>query len=88
MAYLAGEGGAQVAATQFPDSLAAQLAGAVSGDMSARGILDSLDGRNVRRMAGDEPPIDDDLLAGDVVQTDSRKLLDNLTRPHKLKPLR
>jgi hypothetical protein len=60
MAYLAGEGGAQVAATQFPDSLAAQLAGAVSGDMSARGILDSLDGRNVRRMAGDEPPIDDE----------------------------
>jgi hypothetical protein len=60
MAYLAGEGGAQVAATQFPDSLAAQLAGAVSGDMSARGILDTLDGRNVRRMAGDEPPIDDE----------------------------
>jgi hypothetical protein len=60
MAYLAGEGGAQVAATQFPDSLAAQLAGAVTGDMSARGILDSLDGRNVRRMAGDEPPIDDE----------------------------
>jgi hypothetical protein len=59
MAYLAGEGGAQVAATQFPDSLAAQLAGAVSGDMSARGILDSLDGRNVRRITGDEPPIDD-----------------------------
>jgi hypothetical protein len=60
MAYLAGEGGAQVAATQFPDSLAAQLAGAVTGDMSARGILDTLDGRNVRRMAGDEPPIDDE----------------------------
>jgi hypothetical protein len=60
MAYLAGEGGAKIAETQFPDSLAAQLAGAVSGDMSARGILDSLDGRNVRRMAGDEPPIDDE----------------------------
>ena len=60
MAYLAGEGGAQVAATQFPDSMAAQLAGAVTGDMSARGILDTLDGRNVRRMAGDEPPIDDE----------------------------
>jgi hypothetical protein len=60
MAYLAGEGGAKIAETQFPDSLAAQLAGAVTGDMSARGILDSLDGRNVRRMAGDEPPIDDE----------------------------
>jgi hypothetical protein len=82
MAYLAGEGGAQVAATQFPDSLAAQLAGAVSGDMSARGILDSLDGRNVRRITGDEPPIDDDLPAGDVVKTDSRKLLDQPDSDH------
>jgi hypothetical protein len=60
MAYLAGEGGAKIAETQFPDSLAAQLAGAVTGDMSARGILDSLDGRNVRRITGDEPPIDDE----------------------------
>jgi hypothetical protein len=60
MAYLAGEGGAKIAETQFPDSLAAQLAGAVTGDMSARGILDTLDGRNVRRITGDEPPIDDE----------------------------
>jgi hypothetical protein len=87
MAYLAGEGGAQVAATQFPDSLAAQLAGAVSGDMSARGILDSLDGRNVRRMAGDEPPIDDGPLPegepeGTVLgisdQSESGKMLDDV----------
>jgi hypothetical protein len=87
MAYLAGEGGAQVAATQFPDSLAAQLAGAVSGDMSARGILDSLDGRNVRRMAGDEPPIDDGPLPegepeGTVLgisdQSESSKMLETL----------
>ena len=131
MAYLAGEGGAQVAATQFPDSLAAQLAGAVTGDMSARGILDTLDGRNVRRITGDEPPIDDGPLpegepegtvlgisdqsesgkmlddvdaiplplenldklegellpAGDVVQTDSRKLLDNLTATVTVPPV-
>jgi len=60
VAYLGGEGGAKIAETQFPDSLAAQLAGAVSGDMSARGILDTLDGRNVRRITGDEPPIDDE----------------------------
>jgi len=60
MAYLAGEGGAQVAATQFPDSMAAQIAGAVSGDMTARGLMDSLDGLNVRRITGDEPPIDDE----------------------------
>jgi hypothetical protein len=88
MAYLAGEGGAQVAATQFPDSLAAQLAGAVTGDMSARGILDSLDGRNVRRMAGDEPPIDDGpLLEGEPEgtvlgisdQSESGKMLEPLT---------
>jgi hypothetical protein len=87
MAYLAGEGGAQVAATQFPDSLAAQLAGAVTGDMSARGILDSLDGRNVRRMAGDEPPIDDGpLLEGEPEgtvlgisdQSESGKMLDDV----------
>jgi hypothetical protein len=87
MAYLAGEGGAQVAATQFPDSLAAQLAGAVTGDMSARGILDSLDGRNVRRMAGDEPPIDDGpLLEGEPEgtvlgisdQSESGKMLETL----------
>jgi hypothetical protein len=92
MAYLAGEGGAQVAATQFPDSLAAQLAGAVSGDMSARGILDSLDGRNVRRMAGDEPPIDDGpLLEGEPEgtvlgisdQSESGKMLETLT-PEKI----
>jgi hypothetical protein len=87
MAYLAGEGGAQVAATQFPDSLAAQLAGAVSGDMSARGILDSLDGRNVRRITGDEPPIDDGPLPegepeGTVLeisdQSESSKMLDDV----------
>jgi hypothetical protein len=87
MAYLAGEGGAQVAATQFPDSLAAQLAGAVTGDMSARGILDTLDGRNVRRMAGDEPPIDDGPLPegepeGTVLeisdQSESSKMLETL----------
>jgi hypothetical protein len=92
MAYLAGEGGAQVAATQFPDSLAAQLAGAVTGDMSARGILDSLDGRNVRRMAGDEPPIDDGpLLEGEPEgtvlgisdQSESSKMLETLT-PEKI----
>jgi hypothetical protein len=92
MAYLAGEGGAQVAATQFPDSLAAQLAGAVTGDMSARGILDSLDGRNVRRMAGDEPPIDDGpLLEGEPEgtvlgisdQSESGKMLETLT-PEKI----
>lgn len=87
MAYLAGEGGAQVAATQFPDSIAAQLAGAVTGDMSARGILDTLDGRNVRRMAGDEPPIDDGPLPegepeGTVLgisdQSESGKMLDDV----------
>jgi hypothetical protein len=87
MAYLAGEGGAKIAETQFPDSLAAQLAGAVSGDMSARGILDSLDGRNVRRMAGDEPPIDDGPLPegepeGTVLgisdQSESGKMLDDV----------
>jgi hypothetical protein len=87
MAYLAGEGGAQVAATQFPDSLGAQLAGAVSGDMSARGILDSLDGRNVRRITGDEPPIDDGPLPegepeGTVLeisdQSESGKMLDDV----------
>jgi hypothetical protein len=92
MAYLAGEGGAQVAATQFPDSLAAQLAGAVSGDMSARGILDSLDGRNVRRITGDEPPIDDGPLPegepeGTVLgisdQSESGKMLETLT-PEKI----
>ena len=87
MAYLAGEGGAQVAATQFPDSIAAQLAGAVTGDMSARGILDSLDARNMRRMAGDEPPIDDGPLPegepeGTVLgisdQSESGKMLDDV----------
>jgi hypothetical protein len=92
MAYLAGEGGAKIAETQFPDSLAAQLAGAVSGDMSARGILDSLDGRNVRRMAGDEPPIDDGpLLEGEPEgtvlgisdQSESSKMLETLT-PEKI----
>ena len=86
-AYLAGETGAQVAATQFPDSIAAQLAGAVSGDMSARGILDSLDGRNVRRITGDEPPIDDGPLPegepeGTVLgisdQSESSKMLDDV----------
>ena len=87
MAYLAGEGGAQVAATQFPNSLAAQIAGAVSGDMSSRGILDSLDGRNVRRITGDEPPIDDGPLPegepeGTVLgisdQSESGKMLDDV----------
>ena len=87
MAYLAGEGGAQVAATQFPDSMAAQLAGAVSGDMSARGIMDSLDARNVRRITGDEPPIDDGPLPegepeGTVLgisdQSESGKMLDDV----------
>ena len=87
MAYLAGEGGAQVAATQFPDSMAAQLAGAVTGDMSARGILDTLDGRNVRRITGDEPPIDDGPLPegepeGTVLgisdQSESGKMLETL----------
>jgi hypothetical protein len=93
MAYLAGEGGAKIAETQFPDSLAAQLAGAVSGDMSARGILDSLDGRNVRRITGDEPPIDDEfplddgpLLEGEPEgtvleisdQSESSKMLDDV----------
>ncbi len=86
-AYLAGETGVQVAATQFPDSIAAQLAGAVSGDMSARGFLDSLDGRNVRRIAGDEPPIDDGPLVegepeGTVLgisdQSESSKMLDDV----------
>jgi hypothetical protein len=95
MAYLAGEGGAQVAATQFPDSLAAQLAGAVTGDMSARGILDSLDGRNVRRMAGDEPPIDDGpLLEGEPEgtvlgisdQSESGKMLDDVDAAADLSP--
>jgi hypothetical protein len=95
MAYLAGEGGAQVAATQFPDSLAAQLAGAVSGDMSARGILDTLDGRNVRRMAGDEPPIDDGpLLEGEPEgtvlgisdQSESGKMLDDVDAAADLSP--
>ena len=87
MAYLAGEGGAQVAATQFPDSMAAQLAGAVSGDMSARGIMDSLDARNVRRITGDEPPIDDGPIPegepeGTVLgisdQSESGKMLDDV----------
>jgi hypothetical protein len=95
MAYLAGEGGAQVAATQFPDSLAAQLAGAVTGDMSARGILDTLDGRNVRRMAGDEPPIDDGpLLEGEPEgtvlgisdQSESGKMLDDVDAAADLSP--
>jgi hypothetical protein len=92
MAYLGGEGGAKIAETQFPDSLAAQLAGAVSGDMSARGILDSLDGRNVRRITGDEPPIDDGpLLEGEPEgtvlgisdQSESSKMLETLT-PEKI----
>jgi hypothetical protein len=92
MAYLGGEGGAKIAETQFPDSLAAQLAGAVTGDMSARGILDTLDGRNVRRMAGDEPPIDDGpLLEGEPEgtvlgisdQSESSKMLETLT-PEKI----
>jgi hypothetical protein len=87
MAYLAGEGGAKIAETQFPDSLGAQLAGAVSGDMSARGILDTLDGRNVRRITGDEPPIDDGPLPegepeGTVLgisdQSESSKMLDDV----------
>jgi hypothetical protein len=95
MAYLAGEGGAKIAETQFPDSLAAQLAGAVSGDMSARGILDSLDGRNVRRMAGDEPPIDDGpLLEGEPEgtvlgisdQSESGKMLDDVDAAADLSP--
>jgi hypothetical protein len=95
MAYLAGEGGAKIAETQFPDSLAAQLAGAVTGDMSARGILDSLDGRNVRRMAGDEPPIDDGpLLEGEPEgtvlgisdQSESGKMLDDVDAAADLSP--
>jgi len=86
-AYLAGETGAQVAATQFPNSIAAQIAGAVSGDMSSRNILDSLDGSNVRRITGDEPPIDDGPLPegepeGTVLgisdQSESRKMLDDV----------
>jgi hypothetical protein len=95
MAYLGGEGGAKIAETQFPDSLAAQLAGAVTGDMSARGILDSLDGRNVRRMAGDEPPIDDGPLPegepeGTVLgisdQSESGKMLDDVDAAADLSP--
>jgi hypothetical protein len=95
MAYLGGEGGAKIAETQFPDSLAAQLAGAVTGDMSARGILDSLDGRNVRRMAGDEPPIDDGpLLEGEPEgtvlgisdQSESGKMLDDVDAAADLSP--
>jgi hypothetical protein len=95
MAYLGGEGGAKIAETQFPDSLAAQLAGAVTGDMSARGILDSLDGRNVRRITGDEPPIDDGpLLEGEPEgtvlgisdQSESGKMLDDVDAAADLSP--